>query len=187
MMTKLLELDTELFLFLNNQGTAFWDPFWLMVSGVAIWIPLYALLAFLIIFKLDGNARWWALLALIVNVVLTDQGSVWLFKEQFLRLRPCHVTEIADQIRLVKGSCGGQYGFVSSHAANTFGLAILAGLMLRPYFKNLIVLLILWALMVGYSRIYLGVHYPGDILIGALYGGVVGYIVFKLFNTVSTR
>lgn len=181
-MTKLIQWDSELLLYLNNSGTEFWDPFWMAVSGVAVWIPLYALLVFLIVKKLSGKYMWFALLAVGLNVVLTDQGSVQLFKEQFMRLRPCHVEELAEHIRLVKGSCGGKYGFISSHASNTFGLAVLVGLLLKSHFRYLLMLLLFWAVLVSYSRVYLGVHYPGDILGGAIFGSVVGFLMFRIYK-----
>ncbi len=183
-MTKLIQWDSELLLYFNNMGTEFWDPFWMAVSGVAIWIPLYALLVFFIVKKLKGKHMWFALLAVALNVVFTDQGSVQLFKEQFLRLRPCHAENLAEQIRLVKGSCGGKYGFISSHASNTFGLAVLVGLLLKPHFKYLLGILLIWAALVSYSRVYLGVHYPGDILGGAIFGSLIGFLMFKLYQQI---
>lgn len=187
MMNKLIHWDTELLVYFNNLGTNFWDPFWIQVSGVVMWIPLYALLLFFIVKKKSGKAMWFALLAIVLNVVLTDQGSVQLFKEQFLRLRPCHVDEILERIRLVKGRCGGQYGFISSHATNTFGLALLAGNLLKPHFKYALPLLILWAALVSYSRVYLGVHYPGDILGGAIFGSLIGWLVFKGYQKMLAK
>lgn len=184
-MTKLIQWDRELLVFFNNMGTEFWDPFWLAVSGIAMWIPLYALLIFLIVRKLSGKQRWIALFAVALNVVFTDQGSVQLFKEQFMRLRPCHVEDLVGQIRLVKGSCGGKYGFISSHASNTFGLAVLVGLLLKPHFRYLLPALLFWAALVSYSRVYLGVHYPGDILCGAVFGSLLGFFMFKLYRVFS--
>lgn len=180
-MNKLLEWDTEIFLWLNSLGTETWDPFWLQVSEVVTWIPLYGVLLFLVIRALKGRAILWALLVLVLNVFLTDQGSTWLFKEQFERLRPCHVEVLIDQIRLVKGGCGGQFGFLSAHASNTFGLAVLIGLILRRRYRWLLPVLLMWASFVAYSRIYLGVHYPLDLIAGALYGSLCGYLLYQLY------
>lgn len=115
---------------------------------------------------------------------MSDKISVYLFKDIFTRLRPCHNNSLVDLIHLV-GSCGGKYGFVSSHAANTFALAVFSGLMLKKHYPRLILWAIIWASVVSYSRIYLGVHYPGDILVGAILGislGVIVYLIVKQFN-----
>ncbi len=180
-MEQLLEWDKQLFIYLNNQGVDSWDPFWIEVSEVAIWFPLYALLLYLLYRKLSRRGFFMAVLCLVLNVISTDQGSVKLFKEQFQRLRPCHQEDIKGQMRLVKEGCGGQYGFVSSHASNTFGLAVLAGLILMPFYRYILHLLLLWAAIIGYSRIYLGVHFPGDVIGGAILGSVLGYLYYLLF------
>lgn len=186
-MDQLLKWDEQLFLFFNKMGTEFLDPFWLAVSGTKTWIPLYILLLFLIFRKSSLKILAVAFLALIVNVILTDTGSVWLFKEQFQRLRPCHVESLLEQMRLVKEGCGGQFGFVSSHASNTFGLAVLAGGMLKDHYPKLRAILIIWAIGVAYSRIYLGVHYPLDVICGGIYGSLVGFGILKLFKSILAK
>jgi undecaprenyl-diphosphatase len=186
MLDWIIELDTQLFLYLNNLGVSQWDAFWRAVSGKFIWIPLYAVLlsGFYRYYKLKGFLI--VVLFVVLNVFATDQGSVQLFKEQFMRLRPCHVEALQENMRLVKDSCGGQYGFISSHASNTFGLALFAGLALRRKLPWLIYLLVAWAAMVSYSRVYLGVHYPTDILAGGVFGAICGTllhtILVRLFN-----
>lgn len=181
MLDQLKALDTKVFLYFNNLGTEFWDPFWIKVSEVGIWVPFYALLIVLLFYVLKPKSAAWALLIIALNVVATDQGSVRLFKQQFERPRPCHEPELQDQMRLVKSSCGGKYGFVSSHASNTFGLAMLLGLILKKRLKWMPALLFFWAAMVAYSRVYLGVHYPADILGGALLGILIGGILARIF------
>jgi undecaprenyl-diphosphatase len=187
MMNEILQWDKELFLWLNNMGTEPMDPFWLMVSGTKVWIPLYALLAFLLFKSLKGHAIWVAILIAFANVFFTDFGSVWLFKEQFQRLRPCHVEELITQMRMVKGSCGGQFGFISSHASNTFGVALLVGLLTYKKFPVVLFLLIGWAILVSYSRIYLGVHYPLDVICGGVYGSLCGVMMYYLFATIARK
>lgn len=142
------------------------------------WVPLYVVLAVLMILKFK-----WRLLILAPFVTLlvisSDQISVHLFKDVFMRLRPCHNPLIADLVHTVNNHCGGQYGFVSSHAANTFALACFVGLVLKNHFKWMLPFMLSWAAIVSYSRIYLGVHYPGDILGGALLGTLIGVLIFK--------
>lgn len=181
-MTELLTWDTELFIWLNSLGRESWDGFWLLASETKTWLPLYALLLFLLFREVKGWLFFWAVLMVILNLILTDQGSTWFFKEQFERLRPCHVTELKERMRLVKAGCGGKYGFLSAHAANTFGMALLVGRFTKGRFPWLMPLLFLWAAFVAYSRIYIGVHYPLDVLAGALYGVTCGTLFYTIFQ-----
>ncbi|HET6226735.1 MAG TPA: phosphatase PAP2 family protein, partial [Bacteroidia bacterium] len=119
--SALKKLDTEIFLLLNSKHTPFFDTVMLLASGRFTWIPLYAFLLFLV-FKFVGKRIWLVALFVTVTVVLSDQLSVHLFKNVFLRYRPCHNLNINGILHL-NGNCGGMYGFVSSHAANTFALA----------------------------------------------------------------
>ncbi len=186
-MNEIIQWDTNLFLKLNQMGVEFWDPFWLIMSATKVWIPLYVLLVILLVRSYKGHAIWITILIVFLNVFFTDFGSVWLFKEQIMRLRPCHVEELMGQIRLVKGSCGGRFGFVSSHASNTVGMAVLVGLLLRKRISFVIYALLIWAAVVGYSRIYLGVHYPLDVIFGSLYGAMCGAMCYFLFHTIIRR
>jgi undecaprenyl-diphosphatase len=178
MLQTLINWDTQLFLFLNSIHSPFWDYIMAFVSGKLSWIPLYLLLIYFITRKYGWKTLWW-LVAITLLVVATDQVSVGLFKNVFHRLRPCHNPEIQNLIHLV-GGCGGQYGFVSSHAANTFGIAAFMSLLFKN--KWVTISLLTWALIVSYSRIYLGVHYPGDVICGAFLGAGIGISIWLPAN-----
>ena len=168
--------DIDLFLLLNGFHNDFWDTVMYWASEKYFWVPFYALLLVLIGIKL----RWKTLLVIlpliVLLILLSDQGSVFL-KNFFQRYRPCHNLVIQDIVHTLNGKCGGQYGFVSSHAANTFALAMFVGMLFRKKLKWMLVFMLFWAGFVSYSRIYTGVHYPADIMAGALLGTGVGFLL----------
>lgn len=127
----------------------------------------------------------WFLIAIAIVVALTDQLSVHLFKNVFERLRPCHNPDLNGLVHLVNSKCGGKFGFVSSHAANTFGVAMFIHYIFRVRWFTLSILL--WATIVSYSRIYLGVHYPGDVVFGALLGVLIGWGVWRVFKMLTPK
>lgn len=170
-------IDTQLFLFLNGIHSPFFDPIFQFITERYSWIPLYMVLAVLVFVKFKWRGFILAPFIALV-IILADQVSVNLFKEVFLRLRPCHNPEIKDLVHTVDG-CGGQYGFVSSHASNTFALAVFLGLIFKKHFSYLMHIMLVWAAIVSYSRIYVGVHYPADILCGAILGVVLAFMVWK--------
>lgn len=176
--------DTQAFLAINGSHNNFFDFIMFWASDKLIWIPLYLFFLYL----LYKNYKWKTIgvfLSVIILVVLTDQGSTHLFKNVFLRLRPCHEPQLEGLVHLVNGKCGGQFGFISSHAANTFGLAIFLIQFLGKKYRYFMVLILLWALIVSYSRIYLGVHYPGDVIVGAAFGSLLGFAISKIYFLVS--
>lgn len=180
MLEELLQLDKSLFLQLNNLGTPAWDSFWLIVTNKVNSIPIYIVLLF-ISYKQLGLKRT-ALLLVTVGIMIgvTDQIANF-FKYGVQRLRPCHDTEVNAFMRLVKSYCGGKYGYFSAHAANSFAVAIFFTNLLRGKYKYIGVLLMIWAAMVAYSRVYIGVHFPLDILTGCGIGMFLGWLLTKLY------
>jgi undecaprenyl-diphosphatase len=179
MVDGLIDLDKKIFLALNHFTSPVADPVMRLLSGPVPWVLFFAAFLFLLIKRdwLEHRKNFFISLVLLsLTYLIADQASVHLFKEVFMRLRPCHEPDLAGQVRLITGHCGGQYGFVSSHAANSFALATLTSLVFR--YKWLSISLFVWAALISYSRVYLGVHYPGDILCGALLGSLCGAVVF---------
>ncbi len=183
MVDTLQHLDTQLFLFLNGLHSPFWDSIMAFVSGKIQWIPFYLLLIFFIARKHGWKTLWW-LLAITIVVVATDRISSGFFKHAFQRLRPCHNPDLQGIMHLV-GKCGGQFGFISSHAANTFGVAVFLSFLFENRWAT--IGLLFWATFVSYSRIYLGVHYPGDVLCGAIVGAGIGISIWLPANYFINR
>ena len=154
-------------------------------SDKLIWIPLYLYLIYLIVRKYGWESIT-ILLSLTILIALSDQISV-LIKENVERFRPSHNPDIKEQARTLNGYMGGNYGFVSSHAANSWALVYFLYKFLNLRFTLLGPILIIWAILVSYSRIYLGVHYPCDILGGALLGIVLSWIIVTLYQRIISR
>jgi undecaprenyl-diphosphatase len=183
-MDWLLHLDSQLFLALNGWHNETWDGIMWWISGKTSWWPFYLLLLAFLVWK----KKWQflpMLLFIVMVITLADQTSVHLFKNIFQRLRPCHEPALEGLVHLVNNKCGGQFGFISSHAANTFGLATLLLLWIKKGWFTC--LMLTWALLVAYSRVYLGVHYPADVLVGGIWGAGCGWLVFLLFRWSLSR
>jgi undecaprenyl-diphosphatase len=183
MIEFLKQLDTSILLFLNSLHSPFWDKVMWFVSGRIEWIPLYLVLAGWVVYKF----RWRSVVIIIFVIILiiaSDQTSVHLFKEVFHRPRPCKNIDIQHLVHLVNDYCSGKYGFVSSHAANTFALATFTSLLFRNKIYSWFIFF--WATVVSYSRIYLGVHYPGDVLGGMLLGISLGILFYWLYVRVKS-
>lgn len=171
--------DTELFLFLNGAHNSNWDFIMWWASNKFIWIPVYAIFLFLL-FRKYKTKVWIVMLFAAFLIFLSDQISVHLFKDVFERLRPCHEPSLAGMIHIVNDKCGGSYGFYSSHASNVMAIAVFV-ISLLGKCPGRAILILVWAGLIMYSRVYLGVHYPFDVIAGALAGGILGYFVARFF------
>ncbi len=174
------KLDQELFLFLNGLHADWLDPIMWWFSDKLIWVPLYIFILFLIIRKYQWRSVG-ILLSVALLIAASDQISVW-FKLTVERARPTHTEELKPLIHTLNNYFGGPYGFVSSHASNSFALATFTSLFLAPYYKYYRISAFIWAALVSYSRIYLGVHFPGDILCGAILGVLLAHVVYFLYR-----
>lgn len=152
------------------------------ISDRLVWIPFYAILLYLIVDP-AGKRRWKSALLVLAAIYLADKISVYAFKEVFQRFRPTHTEGTREFLHIINGYYGGKFGFVSSHATNTFTLAMLVSRILR--LRPLTLTLFLWAAIVCYSRVYLGVHYPGDITGGMILGSAIGYLASLLARTLD--
>ncbi|WP_348822714.1 phosphatase PAP2 family protein [Flavobacterium aestuarii] len=175
MLEKILDLDTQLFIFLNGLGSETYDGLWLIITKQVNWIPFFLFL-FYIIYKEIGIKKTGYLLLFIAVLVLATDQITNLFKYTFQRPRPCNNPEINSFIRIVQSRSS--FSFFSGHAANTMAVATFLYFIFRKQIKYFW-LLFLWPLIFAYSRIYLGLHYPLDIFSGYLCGLLLGYIAFK--------
>ncbi|WP_417873865.1 phosphatase PAP2 family protein [Xanthomarina gelatinilytica] len=178
-MDKLKNIDSELFMFFNGKHNAFFDVIMYWASDKLFWFPLYFILL-LIIIKLYKKKSIGVLIAIGILITLCDQTASHLIKNTVKRLRPSHEPALENLIHLSEAGPGGQYGFVSSHAANAFGLATFLILLLPKQFNWLKWAILIWAILVSYSRIYNGVHYPSDVIVAAIIGILYGYLVKML-------
>ena len=185
MIEEILKLDSQLFLFLNNLGSSTFDAFWIFLSYKESNIFFYLSLLIFYFYKESKTIKlsevFYSLLFISIMILITDQTAN-LFKESFQRLRPCYNESLIDSVRLVKESCGGKYGFFSAHASNSFSLAVFFGLLYKNKFRYIIYISLLYASLISYSRIYLGVHFPLDILFGGIYGISIGLVVFGIYE-----
>ena len=184
MIEFLKAIDTKLFLFFNGNHSPFMDKVMWWAGYKFTWIPLYILLLYFV-WRKKEEKMWLVVLSVAILITLSDQISVHLFKEIFQRYRPCHNLLLQDKIHLINGECGGMYGFVSSHAANSFALITFLILFFRK--ASVALGLYLWASFVGFSRVYAGVHYPFDIVGGMALGIFLGIIGWKIYINLEKK
>jgi undecaprenyl-diphosphatase len=186
MISHLIQCDHSLFLFLNGMHNEFWDVVMYWTSEKLTWIPLYLVWLIYIIRK----QKYYSVIYLLFVALLiacSDQISVHFFKDVFMRPRPCHEPLLQGMVHTVNGECGGDFGFVSSHAANFFALAMFFTRTTGREFKKYAWISFVLVAYISYSRIYLGVHYPGDVLGGAVLGLLIGYIISTLYHFVVKK
>lgn len=183
-MEELMQLDEELFIFLNNLGTTTWDGFWLFITDKLASIPLYAVLLYLL-YKSYGLKPTLVILVLVAGMITCTDQLANVFKHGFQRPRPCQ-EDFIEQARYIAVRCG-RYGYFSAHAASSTALAIFIGLLLKRFYKYIFGFMLIWALVVSYSRIYVGVHYPGDVLTGIVIGTLIGVIFYQLFKFINYK
>lgn len=190
MIETILEIDKQVFLWLNGLHNTWLDSpmFWLSETWTSL--PVYLFLLF-ILFKKYKKYVWTGLIAIALLITLSDQTTSKFMKPYFQRLRPSHEPALENKVHLVKESNGnfykgGQYGFASSHAANTFAVAMFFFLIFRRKYKYM-ALIFLWSFLVSYTRIYLGVHYPLDIIVGALLGILFATLLFYIHKHLTKK
>lgn len=185
MIEHLQELDRWLVQSANDVATPALNQFMIFFSDRLVWFPAYLVIIIALGYLYERRAL--LLLPLLgLSVALADVISSRFFKPYFARLRPCHDPQLSATLNLANG-CGGQFGFISSHAANAFALAVFLTLALPPRFRLVKLLLLVWAALVSFSRIYLAAHYPTDVVAGALLGSVLAWGCYWLYQRGSRR
>jgi len=175
--------DQQLFLIINSSNSPFFDQVMYFFSGRLIWVPLY--IAILVFLGIKYKRKFLIIIIFIIlAATLADQSSVFV-KNIVHRLRPCHEPTLTGLVHLVNGECGGIYGFVSSHATNTFDVALISLSFIKKRWYSISI--ILWAGIISYSRIYLGVHYPFDVICGSFLGSFIGWSIYSLYVLTDNR
>lgn len=182
-MEQLIQLDKELFLFLNDLGSEPFDAFWKIITKQIYWTPFFVAVFYLLQRKIGWKNLGIIVLFIAVLITFTDQITN-LFKNSFQRLRPCNVAEFDGIMRKV--ITRKSFSFFSGHAANSMASTMFIFLLIRKYYKHTY-LLFFFPLIFAYSRIYLGLHFPGDILTGYLFGGTFGFGCYKIYNHFSKK
>ncbi len=185
MLEQLLQLDTKVFTFLNQLGNPSWDGFWIFVTEKRNHIPLMVILLILVYKNLGLKRFLLSLVFIALMATWTDQITN-LLKYSVRRPRPCSVDALSETIRYINKRCS-SFSFFSGHSSNSMAIAIMIANLITPKYKKLFIPLLLWAFCMGYSRIYVGVHYPIDVICGFTFGAISGYIFYKLFVITSKK
>jgi len=184
-MEQIIEWDKELYLFLNNLGSPSWDPFWMLITYKWTWIPFYAFLLYLIFRKFGAKGTLITAVVIALLITASDQLAN-VFKHAFERPRPCRQEGVMEYARFIAERCG-RFGYFSAHAASSTGLAVFVGLLLKRDYPKMPYLMLIWAGVVSYSRIYVGVHYPLDVITGMFTGALLGYLFYRLHSFLAEK
>jgi undecaprenyl-diphosphatase len=185
MLDFMLQLDRDLFLFLNSLHTPWLDPVMFLISDRFAWVPLYLWLLYISVKRYGWRAIYF-IICIALLIALSDQVTGFM-KSYFQRFRPSRDENLGDLVHIVNNYRGGKYGFVSSHAANAFALAIFVSQIFRKKVKYLVPVMLTYAVLNAYSRIYLGVHYPADVIVGGLIGIMLAMIMIPGWRYVSRQ
>lgn len=183
MLDELLSLDKRVLIFFNGLGSKAYDPFFLILTEQVYWAPFFIFL-FYLVHKKIGTKKTFVVLLFIAILIAMTHGLTNLVKYEFQRLRPVNDPSVNTIIRIVKKSSS--YSFFSGHAANSMAAAVFIFKLLKPYYRGM-GFLFLWPLIFAYTRIYLGLHYPVDILCGYLVGIITGNMIFILYSYFMKR
>jgi len=178
MLEKIIDLDKQLLVYLNSLGSERFDGLWLIITKQVYWTPIFLLIFYFLQKKIGWKNFGYYVLFTAVMILICDQ-TVNLFKYSFERLRPCNDEEIKGIIRLVKTSSS--FSFFSGHATNSMASTVFGFMILKRYYKHAY-LLFLFPLIFAYSRIYLGLHFPTDVLTGYTFGAIAGFVCYKLYH-----
>ena len=192
MIDTIKQLDEELFLLLNSAHCALCDTFMWYVSKMWLWTPVYVWMVYMLFSRKSKLNAVIALLCIAGLLFLTDFVAVKTVKETVMRLRPTHNPRFQGLVHMVQDELGnfykgGRYGFFSNHASNFAGVSVFFGLLMKPLSKWVYAAIASWVALIGYSRIYLGVHYPLDVLVGFAYGGIAGLFMFWVYGRFEKR
>jgi len=185
MLEKELQLERDLFFFLNGSDSTFWDNFFYIYTLQWTWLIFYVCFLWVFIYKKNWKEIVCVLVAVSLLILLTDQISSGFFKPVFQRLRPTHHPDFLDQVKTVFNYRGGNYGFISGHATNAFGFAAFCALIFRNRLFTFTIYL--FALLNAYSRIYIGVHFVSDVVVGALVGMLIAVCIYLIYNRIRHK
>ena len=191
-MNGLIEKDQQLLLFLNGLGSSSFDPFWLMITGKWFWIPFYVILLYLVYKAVPRKKLIFVFIFIAIGIAISDQlASVFKNELGIDRLRPFREPLIMENMRMIikegVNIYRGKYGFYSAHASSSFFLMSFLSILIGKHYKYLTAILVFWAFLVSYSRIYVGVHYPGDVAFGAGVGFLLGGFLATLTKKVLAK